>query len=151
MMRAKKLTILLFTCCFAISSISVKAQTNCVKIKFEVEGKEVVGQKFKVLIYFDNRTIEPELTENGFIVPPEIKQHKEVAVRFISGKYDLYFGSVNDFDFESAWIIGIDTPPFDPQYVLSPPKPGKELLGIYYLKFIPKDAEGTIIAVQVYK
>lgn len=150
-MRAKKLVALLFACCFAIPSLPVKAQANRVKIKFEIEGKEVIGQKFKILIYFDNQVIEPELTGNGFIVPPEITQHDEVGVRFIAGQYDLYFGSVNNFDFESAWTIGIDTPPFDLQYVLSPLPAGKESLGIYYLKFMPKDAEGTIIAVQVYK
>src|SRR5438067_1346367 len=103
MRGAIKIIVVFFTLCLAALPSPVRAESGCVPIKFEVNGKEVAEKKFKILIYADNQTIEPELTENGFIVPAEIKHYKEVSVRFISGDYDLYFSSVNSSDFDSEW------------------------------------------------
>jgi hypothetical protein len=70
-------------------SVSTKAQTECVQIKFEIDGKEVVGEKFKVLINADGQTIEPKLLENGFVVPPEASKWQKIQLRVVFGEYEL--------------------------------------------------------------
>lgn len=137
----------------AISSICVDAQGNIVELKFEIDGKEIKNPKFKIVIYTDHQVIEPALAKNGFVVPTEIRTQKKVAVRFVSGKYNLYFNPVNDFDFESTWTIRIKNPPFnsDEESRLPPPQPNMKLIGIYYLTFNPKEGEGTEIIVNMYK
>jgi hypothetical protein len=141
---------LVLTLCSIFAPISSKAQFKYVKLKFEVDGKEIVNPKFKILIYDGNEIIEPRTFGEGFIVPPTVNLNKEVAVRFISGKYDLFFEHVNDFDFKSDWKIGINNFP-DPQDGPSSAPPDKKLTTIFYLEFTPQDTEGTVLTVYVYK
>ncbi len=109
-MTLRKLTILILVCCSAM--LTVKAQTNCVKVKFEVDGKEV-RQKFKIVLYFNNAIIEPSVSKKGFAVPLEIGDSNEVSVRFLSGEYDLFFDSLHISALDTDWIVGIDNRPFD--------------------------------------
>src|SRR5438128_1712190 len=84
---------------------SVSAQNHCVKVKFEVDGKEV-DQKFRVLLYFDNKILEPTVVGNSFISPAELKDQEKVNVRFLSGGYDLSFESVYVTKFNTDWVVG---------------------------------------------
>jgi len=148
----RKLNILMVACCFLLLASSAKAQTSCVKVKFEIDGIEV-DQKFKVLVHINNEVIEPSIVGKGFIVPPDLKNHETVGVQFLSGEYDLFFESVHKSAFETDWIVGVDKPPFDNENISSekPDPPGKELLIIYYITFIPKNGEETRLVVKVYK
>ena len=148
-MGIRNLIILMLACCSVIFTNSVKAQTDCVKIKFEVDGKEV-KQKFKIILYDNNKAIEPLVSENGFTVPLEIRNSEKVNVRFLSGEYDLFFESVYLPKFKTDWVVGIDRKPFDKDN-LPQSQPEKELLLIYYINFVPKDGDGTRMLVEVYK
>ena len=132
---------------------SVNAQNRCVAVKFEVDSKEA-DQPFKVLLYVDNKVIEPTVAGKSFIVPPELKGQEKVNVRFLSGDYDLFFQSVYMSKFNTDWVVGIDNPPFDNENIASetPDPPGKTLSVIWYIEFVPKDrGDGTRVVVKVYK
>lgn len=149
-MRFRKLIALMLVCCCSVMLTgTVNAQTNCVKVKFEVDGKEV-RQRFKVLLYVNNEVIEPLMSENGFTVPPEIKDSEKVNVRFLSREYNLFFESVYLPKFKTDWVVGIDRKPFAKEN-LPQSQPDKELLGIYYITFVPKDGLETRIVVEEYK
>jgi hypothetical protein len=135
----------------AMLSVSTKAQTECVKIKFEIDGKEVVGEKFKVLIDADGQTIEPKLLENGFVVPPEVSNWQKIELRFVSGEYELLFSPLTKYHFDSEWIIGVNNPPFKEQDETSASQEGKELKLIYYIEFHPKKGAATSWVTRVYK
>lgn len=130
----------------------VKAQTDYVKVKFEVDGREV-KQKFKIMLYVNNQVIEPMVSENGFTTLPEIRSSEKVNVRFVSGEYNLFFDSVDISAFDTDWIVGVDNKPFDKENTASeePDPPGKELLGIYYIHFVSKKGLDTRMVVKVYK
>jgi len=123
-----------------------------VKVKFEVDGK-TVDQEFKVLLYANNQVIEPTITGKNFELPPKLESVQTMKVRFLSGEYDLFFDSVHTTAFDTKWVIGVDKPPFDDENIDSEePAPfGKKLLIIYYINFVPKNAEGTRLMVKVYE
>jgi hypothetical protein len=133
---------------------SVRAQSNCVKVKFEVDNKEITSQDFKVKIYADGQIIEPVIYEHNFIVPPEVKNYEKVDVRFLFGKYNLFFDSVHVSAFQTDWVIGIDSRPFDEENIASSNDDtiDKDLLLIYYIDFIPKNQGAeTRLVIKVYK
>lgn len=149
----KKIKALALAVCLLALVGSVSAQSQSVTIKFEVDGKEV-DQKFRVLLYFDNKVIEPTVVEKSFIVPPELKDQEKVNVRLLSGEYDLSFESVYLTKFKTDWVVGIDNPPFDDENIASEQRnpPGKTLSVIWYIDFVPKDkGDGTRVVVKVYK
>lgn len=154
-MRGCNLTVLRLICCALIIVSPTKAQSAAsadgVKVKFEVDGDEV-KQKFKVMLYANDQVIEPVVTRNKFTVPPEIKNNERVNVRFLSGKYDLFFNSIHVSAFETAWIVGVDNKPFDKENTASeePDPPDKELSGIYYLHFVSKSGLDTRTVVKLY-
>jgi hypothetical protein len=87
-------------------------------------------------------------------VPPELKEHEKLNVRFMSGKHDLSFESVYASKFKTDWVVGVDTPPFDSENIASenPDPPGKTLSVIWYIDFVPKDkGDGTRVVVKIYK
>lgn len=127
------------------------AQTKCVKITFEVDSKPVSSNKFKVLINADGQIIESKLTDNGFIVPPEVNTASKLEVRFVAGEYDLLFSALTKHHFDSEWIIGASNPTFKEEPDLPLKKDGKELRLVYYIEFRPKDAEGTKWITRVYR
>jgi len=131
---------------------SVDAQRRSVDVTFEVDGKEV-DQEFRILLYVDNKVIEPTRVGKSFVVPPELKDHEKVHVRFLSGKYDLSFDPVYAPKFETRWVVGIDNPPFDSENTDAedPPEKRKRLLVIWYIVFAPSDGDGTRLVVKVYK
>lgn len=149
----KKIKALALAVCVLALVGSVSAQSQCVRIKFEVDGKEV-DQKFRVLLYVDNKVMEPTVVGKSFVVPPELKGQEKVNVRFLSGEYDLFFESVYLTKFNTDWVVGVDTPPFDNENIASenPDPPGKTLSVIWYIDFVPKDkGDGTRVVVKVYK
>jgi hypothetical protein len=138
-------------CAAAIPVNPATTQSDRVKVKFEVDGNEI-KQKFKVMLYVDDQVIEPVMSRNRFMVPPEIKNNEWVNVRFLSGGYDLYFGAIHVSAFETAWIVGVDNKPFDKENTASEePEPvDKKLSNIYYIHFVSKSGLDTRTVVKVY-
>lgn len=119
-----------------------------VPVKFEVDGKEM-HQRFKVLLYVNDQIIEPRLVDGGFIVPPELKSAKYAEVRFLSGPYDIFFGSVYPAKFSTDWTVGVDTKPFDPENVRDDTAKSTQI--IYYINFESKLGDGTKLTVEARK
>ncbi|HEX8560408.1 MAG TPA: hypothetical protein VF668_20100 [Pyrinomonadaceae bacterium] len=151
-MGPRKLTFLMLACCSATMVRPAGAQTDLVKVKFEVDGDEV-RQKFKVLLYLDDKVIEPAVSEGGFIAPPEVRSDERVNVRFLSGGYELFFNSVHAAAFGTDWVVGVDNKPFDRENTASeePDPAGKELSRIYYITFASKKGLDTRTVVKVYR
>jgi hypothetical protein len=150
-MRVTVIIVAIMSFYLAMLPFSTKAQTECVKIKFEIDGKEIVGEKFKVLIDADGQIIEPKLLKNGFIVPPEVNNWQKIELRVVFREYDLRFSQLTKYHFDGEWIIGVNNPPFKEQSDLPLWKDGKELRLIYYIEFHPNNAEGTGRIAGVYK
>lgn len=119
-----------------------------VPVTFRVNDKEQ-QQNYKILLYVDDREIEPMLVDGGFLVPPEVKTAKTTEVRFQSGTYDLFFGALHPAKFTTDWTVGVDTKPFDPDN-LRDEAPGKIQI-IYYIDFESKLGDGTRLVIAVSK
>jgi hypothetical protein len=144
-MKTTLAILLTLTCC-----LLVVAQERAVKIvRFEVDGKPLT-QPFKISLTVRGKTTEAKATKDRFVVPSDLPESETVDVRFESGTYNLFFESVQITKFNTDWIFGIDTNPFEPENVESvePDPPGKELSRIYYLSFHSKDGPDTRMIVK---
>lgn len=150
-MRVRLILVLVLGLYLSMLPAMTKAQSECVKVRFEVDGKHVPGNEFKVLINADGQTIESKLTENGFVVPSVVRTAKKLEVRFVAGEYDLLFSPLTKDHFDSEWVIGVNNPPFKEEPDLPLSKDGKELRLVYYIEFRPKEAEGTKWVTRVYR
>jgi hypothetical protein len=123
------------------------AQDEPIKVKFEVDGKES-NRPFKIFLSVKGSAIfEPPISDNSFVFPPELRNIEKVHLRLKSGKYDLDYGEVYLSKFDDEMVFGVDNAPFDEEHIAdNPPKPGKELLLIYYLESV-----GTVLTTYVYK
>lgn len=148
-MMSRILYLLMLLCCSGLLASSLAGQTKTVKVKFEVDGKEV-HQKFRILLYAGDEIIEPRIVQGGFTVPPEIRKYEKVGVRFLSEDDDLFFESVYLSKFETDWVVGIDRKSFASENVSSS-SPGSETKLIYYINFISKDGDGTRMVVEVHE
>src|ERR1700752_336446 len=129
---------------------SMGSQTPFVKVTFEVDGQPQRNQDYKLAIDIDGKIIEPRIVKGGFTVPVEVRNGKEIQLRFIAGKYDLIFHQMTKEHFDSEWVVGVKNPPFreDPDGPLV--SDGKDLRLIYYIEFRPHSAEGTKWVTRVY-
>ena len=124
-------------------------QTKAVRIlQFEVDGRRI-EKKFKIVLYVGNQAIEPTMYENSFVIPPSVRKQESVGVRFLCGNYNLFFDDVAVSSFDVDWIIGIDHVPFKQEYVEA--EEAKKLRLLYYISFVPKDADGSRLVVKVFK
>lgn len=151
-MQVRKLTVLILTCCSLMLGVPVKAGPKWVKVKFEVDGA-ALNEQFKVIIYAKELKLEPDVVGSTLAVPPELKDYETVDVRFLCGKYDLFFEDIHTAAFDADWIVGVDNKPFDKENTDSeePIPPGKELLGIYYIHFVSRKGLDTRVVFRVYK
>jgi hypothetical protein len=132
-----------------VGSNIVASPTKAVRIlQFEVDGSRI-ERKFKIVLYVGKQAIEPTMRENRFVVPPSLRDHESVGVRFLSGKYNLFFDQVAVSSFDVDWIVGIDHKPFKQEYV--EPEQVDKLKLLYYISFVPKDADGARLVVKVPK
>jgi hypothetical protein len=127
---------------------STQAQDRKVKIvRFEVDNKEIKSD-FKIMLYLNNKKIEPSRDGNSFLVPQEI-DNSVVTVRFISDGYDLLFHPIYPSKFDTDWIVGVDKKPFDTDN--ASPQEARNLKMIYYLQFVSPNGDDTILVVNVHK
>ncbi len=130
----------------AAGSIAPTSALDWVRLKFEIDGKEK-QQRYKIFFYVNGQEIEPMLVDGGFLVPPEVKNAKWTEVRFKSGAYDLFFGSVYQSKFATDWLVGIDTKPFDSENVSD--EAAKRTKIIYYINFESRVGDDTRLVVAV--
>lgn len=122
------------------------AEDRIVKVlRLEVDKKEVKSD-YKVLIYCDNKIIEPLRKDNGFVVPKEARNSVS-DVRFLFKNHDLYFNSLYPPSFNTDWVIGVDHKPSD-VINASFNKP-KQFQAVNYLHFVSLQADGTELLVDV--
>jgi hypothetical protein len=141
----------MLACTLLLCAAPISGQIRFVQIlRFEVDGKQR-DEKLRVFLKLGNRLIEPLRFENGFVVPAELGEQEKLDVRLIFGKYDLYFESIHASAFKTNWIVGVDEAPFDPDNIEPAPPPGKKLKLVYYIQFVPRDAEETRMVVRIYK
>jgi hypothetical protein len=147
MTRLKSLCIVVLICCAATFPGAANAQTGApIKVKFEVDDKEG-NEPFKILLSAEgSATFEPSVSDGSFVFPPELRNAKEVRLRFISGEYDLDYEDVDISKFDGEMVFGVDNAPFDKDRLDGHSDPDKELILIYYLE------TGSVCqAVYVYK
>lgn len=137
MMRLKSLCIVVLICCAASFPGVVNAQTDSpIKVKFVVDDEES-NKPFKILLSVEGSAIfEPPISDSSFVFPPELRNAKEVRLRFISGEYDLDFVDVHISKFEGKMVFGVDNAPFDKDRLNLNDHSAldKELILIYYLE-----------------
>lgn len=66
-----------------------------------------------------------------------------------AAEYDLVSDRVAISSFDVNWIVGVDHKPFKQEYV--EPEIAARLRFLYYISFIPKDADGSRLVVKVFK
>ena len=110
--------ICIFVLIFLLSSAYGLAQSNQIRLRFEVDGK-ITKQSFKITFFVKGSATEAKVTKDGFLVPDNIGDVDRFAVRFESKKYELYFDPVFRKDLKADRIVGIDNKPFDKDIINS--------------------------------
>ncbi len=131
MKRTLKNVVLILVFCFA--SVVVSAQPKKVKIiRLEVDGKPVAATfRVEIIDGDKGKVIKAMTAEDGFILPAEVAgKNVGVIVKFKKYVASFFFVSPPRFDIE--WIVGVDTPPFAPEY-LEDADP-TDLQVIYYIR-----------------
>jgi hypothetical protein len=127
---------------------AVQACSDFVKVSFERDGKPV-EQRFKILIYAEEKIIEPLRFENGFVIPPEIRNLEKVSVRILFGRHNVLFEPIYLSKFGTDWVVGVYNKPFDREYVNS--EDAKKVKIIYYLRFVSDTGDSTQLILRVLK
>jgi hypothetical protein len=144
-MKVKLLISITLACCALLFSNTANAQTDPIKVQFEVDGKEV-HQSFRIEISLNGLVLKPKIEKGSFLFPPELLSQEKVNLRFISGKYDLSFENIPVKNFSGGLTFGVDNKPFEEENLPSEPLPNKKLALIYYISF------GTVeLITHVYK
>lgn len=129
---------------------SMASQTPFVKLAFEIDGQPQPDREYQLALDIDGKTFEPKILKGGFAVPVELRNGKDIQLRFVSGKYDLVFSSMTKEHFDSEWVIGVKNQPFKEDQDGPLVNEGKKLQLIYYIEFRPHAAEGTKWITRVY-
>ena len=147
MSKAGNIVLILAFSIFALAG-TAQASSDFVKVSLERDGKPI-EQKFKILIYTKYGSIEPLRFENGFVVPPEIKDLETVNVRILFGKYNILYESVTVGAFTTDWVVGVDNKPFDTSYVNSEDMESTKI--VYYIRFVSRHGQDKILVLRVLK
>ncbi len=135
-----------FLLIFSLSLCSFNQKQNRfhLSVTFEIENKnECFSKDLTVYFQIGNEKIIPFLFLNGFVVP-DFKNSKLIDVVFIYKGKKYLFSEVPISAFDQNWIFGIDNKPFKS----TTKKNNKKAKEIFYLKFNPKDGDGTQIIIS---
>jgi hypothetical protein len=144
-----KTNLIFLLCLLVASAAAANAQATRVRFRLEIGGKQVESHP-KIILYAGDKEIQAPVVGHTFTVPPEVEKLQKVNVRFLTGKYDLFFESVYLSKFEGEWIIGVDKKPFDKENLASA-QPRRQIRGIHYINFSPTTGDGTRMVVISYK
>jgi hypothetical protein len=121
------------------------AQDEVIKVRFEIDGKEI-HQPFKILLSVQSSAVfEPPITDDGFTLPPELRGQEKINIRLLYKKYGLDYGDIHISKFSGEMVFGIDNKPFDEERVRDH-DPKKEIMLIYYL-----ESGRTVETTYIYK
>lgn len=137
---------------FFITVHSTLGQSRVVKLKFEIDRKPF-DCNCSLVLYDGYKEIIPKNVGDGFEVPKEIEYYERIGVKFLCGRnreHKLDFGYIYRSKFQTDWVVGIDTKPFDSE-LLPTVLPEKEVGVIYYIRFESEKGDGTIISIEVPK
>ena len=142
------------SCLMLTGADAAAAQTSPVRVKFEVDGKEL-RQPLRIFIAahwdeFKPPIIEPSVKDGGFVLPPELSglKFEEVSVRVVCGKYTLEFTEVEIAKLTGVVTFGVDRKPFDPEFLkFKTPAEKKKLTVIHFIKFEPENGPPTWMTV----
>lgn len=132
-MRANLLFSIVLACCALAFGETANAQTDQIKVRFRVDGKEV-HHPFRIEISLNGFVLKPKVENGSFPYPAELLNDEKVDLRFISGKYDLDFENVPLKKFHDI-VISVDNRPFAEENLSSDPPPDKELVFIYSISY----------------
>lgn len=152
MMKIKLVSLGLIILSVLLMAQAANGQTEPIKVKFIVDGEEV-HQPFKIQLVLNQLVLKPRIKDGSFFLPGELANQEKVDVRFISGKYDLYYDDVylTKFSDGGEFVFGVDNKPFDEDHLRDAPPPGRELQFVYYLTFMPRNFEGTELTVYQWR
>jgi hypothetical protein len=132
MMRTVCLIMMLCVAWALVAPNITVAQDEPIKVKLEIDGKEI-HQPFKILLSVEGSAIfEPPITKSGFIFPLELRSYEKVNLRLLYKEYDLDYGDL-PAKFKGELIFGVDTKPFTEEHLSDNPDANKELMLIYYI------------------
>jgi hypothetical protein len=132
-MKARSFTAITFAFFVLMWVDTAIAQPNPIKIRFEIDGKHV-RQPFRINVFRNGLVFRPKIAHGTFVFPPELLADEKVNLRFISGKYDLYFENIPLRTFNDI-TIGVDNRPFAEGNLPSKSLPNRELVLVYYISF----------------
>jgi hypothetical protein len=148
------LRVVLLTCLLLTAATAADAQTSPVRIRFEVDGKEL-RKPVRIFIAphydaFKPPIVEPPVKDGSFVFPPELKglKFEEVSVRVVCGKYTVEFTEVEVEKFTGQMVFGVDYRPFDPEFLKFRTAAEKKRLAVlHYVRFIPESGTPTWMTV----
>ncbi|HKO98274.1 MAG TPA: hypothetical protein VJU86_14850 [Pyrinomonadaceae bacterium] len=92
--------------------VGANAQPTSTKIvEFTIDNKQV-KRPFQVFLYAGGKEFEAKRTENGFVIPRELRGDQNIVTKIRVGKYELNFGEIPRDKFGLDWQVEIDTKPF---------------------------------------
>ncbi len=145
------------SCLMLTAAGAAAAQTSPVRMRFEVDGKEL-RKPLRIFISADwdkfrPPIIEPPVKDGSFTFPPQLSGREEVSVRVVCDKYTLEFTEVEVAKLTGELVFGVDYKPFDPEYLKFgwPDDKRKRFAAIHYLRFIPEDGDPTWMTVITYR
>lgn len=138
----------LFLLILIFATLTSTAQDVTVKIqRFEINNRRI-KPSFEVFAYADEEEFKLHQVNGGFVVPESLNG-KPIAIRFVWGKYDLFFSPIYPAKLTTSWIIGVDTKPFDPNMVYQGET--KNLLAVHYIRFVSTKGDDTELIVPLKK
>lgn len=127
---------------------TLHAETQRIKVRFEVDGKPTVGP---LAIEFYNaagrRIAREDITDHAFNMP-HVGSGDTVDVRLRLAGRRLIFRGIHASKLVGSWIVGIDRPPFNEENASSVPQDSKPK-ELWVIQFDPPDGDGTRMVVAI--
>src|SRR5437868_5442435 len=98
---------------FTFFSAAISAQEKLVKVNsIEIDGKPV-KVRYEIDLITDKAITKAKTNNTGFFVPADLLANETIGVVVRLKHYVLGFGSVPVSNFNTDWVVGIDTEPFE--------------------------------------
>lgn len=129
-----------------VLTLTLYAQPQQVRIRFEVEGKSRVGPQTIEFYGADGHRIASQRIHQGCFDVPKLQPSEQVNVCIYFAKRVLTFQGVYGTKFEGTWTVGIDRVPFDEENASSIPA-GNNSKELWFIEFEPSTGDGTRMVV----
>jgi hypothetical protein len=146
-----KVWLFLWAWSFIIFPLATGEKDNSFKIlSFTIDGQKV--KEYSVTFEIAGKEIVPLRQGNKFIVPKDISETDEVIIKFQTAGYNFGFGPfsgfgrIEDDGVDVDYIVGVDTPPFEPKNLFGYDE--KKYQAIYFLETAPKVSAGSKLIID---